>query len=48
MIPRFTFVSDGYLNGIIGKSLILPCNHIGLPKPIVKWIKDDNVYQKKT
>lgn len=43
MIPRFTFVSDGYLNGIIGKSLILPCNHIGLPKPTVQWFKNDKV-----
>ncbi|CAF0772843.1 unnamed protein product [Rotaria sordida] len=44
MIPRFTFESDGYLNGIISKSLILPCNHIGLPKPIVNWFKDDNIF----
>ncbi len=43
MIPRFTFESDGYLHGIISKSLILPCNHIGIPKPTIKWFKDDNV-----
>jgi hypothetical protein len=46
VIPRFTFQSDGYLNEIISKSLILPCNHIGLPKPIVKWFKDENVYDQ--
>ncbi len=43
MIPRFTFESDGYLHGIVSKSLILPCNHIGIPKPTIKWFKDDNV-----
>ncbi|UJR25150.1 hypothetical protein I4U23_006509 [Adineta vaga] len=41
MIPRFTFEAERYLYGIISKALILPCNHIGLPKPIVKWFKDD-------
>ncbi len=43
VMPRFTFESDGYLNGIISKSLIIPCYHIGIPKPTVKWFKDENV-----
>ncbi len=43
MIPRFTFESDGYLNGIVSKSLILPCHHIGIPKPTIRWFKDDHV-----
>ncbi|CAF0852080.1 unnamed protein product [Adineta ricciae] len=41
MIPRFTFEAQRFLNGIISKPLLLPCNHIGLPKPTVKWFKDD-------
>ncbi|CAF0756370.1 unnamed protein product [Rotaria sp. Silwood1] len=43
MVPRFTFESDGYLHGIVSKPLMLPCNHIGLPKPTVNWFKDDNI-----
>lgn len=43
MTPRFTFESDGYLNGIISQQLILPCNHIGLPQPTIIWFKDDYV-----
>ncbi|CAF2244305.1 unnamed protein product [Rotaria magnacalcarata] len=43
MIPRFTFESNGYLYGIVSKSLFLPCNHIGLPKPIVHWLRDDHI-----
>jgi hypothetical protein len=46
VIPKFTFESDGYLNGISSKSLILPCHHIGIPKPMVKWFKDGNVRDK--
>jgi len=47
VLPRFTFQSDGYLYGILSKSLILPCNHIGIPKPTVKWFKDNNVKEKQ-
>ena len=46
VIPRFTFEAQRFLNGIISKSLLLPCNHIGLPKPTVKWFKDDQVEEK--
>jgi hypothetical protein len=48
VVPRFTFESDGYLHGIIFKSLILPCNHVGLPEPTVLWFKDDKVKEKNS
>ncbi len=46
MRPRFTFQTDGYFDGIISNSLVLPCNHIGIPKPTIKWVKDNNVEEK--
>ncbi len=46
MRPRFTFQTDGYFDGIVSKSLVLPCNHIGIPKPTIKWFKDNNVEEK--
>jgi hypothetical protein len=48
VIPRFTFESSEYLHGIVLQSLILPCNHIGLPKPTVQWFKDDKVEEHKS
>lgn len=42
-MPQFTSHSDEYQYGAVGSSLKLPCDHTGLPKPIVTWLKNDTV-----